>query len=166
LLACVGTAKVYDTNVIYSRIIGLQASGREVNLDDILNYELAPVSMAMFDSSGEMRMAKTKLILKRQLQVETSVRHVAQNSSLVIDVSAMLLVIPWPTSGKVRDYANSTVTWVLSKVKESDIYVIFDRYMEYSIKDHTRNTRQKVGSRQHQLTLTMPLRLCHHKRCC
>ena len=29
----VGSAKVYDTNVIYSRIIGLKASGRDMNLN-------------------------------------------------------------------------------------------------------------------------------------
>ena len=42
-----------DNNVIYSRIIGLQASGREVDIDDVLKYELAPIPMAMFDSSGD-----------------------------------------------------------------------------------------------------------------
>ena len=30
---CVGAIKVYDTNIIYIRIIGLQASGREVDID-------------------------------------------------------------------------------------------------------------------------------------
>ena len=49
----VGAIKVYDTNVIYSRIIGLQASVREVDIDDVLKYELAPIPMAMFDSSGD-----------------------------------------------------------------------------------------------------------------
>ena len=40
---------MYATNVIYSRIIGLQASGR-----DYLKNELAPVPMAMFDNSDDM----------------------------------------------------------------------------------------------------------------
>ena len=31
--------KVYDTNVIYSRVIGLQASGRDVNIKDVLSHE-------------------------------------------------------------------------------------------------------------------------------
>ena len=50
-----GTMEVYATNVIYSRIIGLQASGREE-----LKYEQAPVPMAMFVISVDMRVAKTK----------------------------------------------------------------------------------------------------------
>ena len=153
----VGAIKVYDTNVIYSRIIGLQASGREVDIDDVLKYELAPIPMAMFDSSGDMRVAKTKSTLKRQLQVETSNRITDQDNCLIIDGSAMLWVIPWPTHGKVQDYVDKAVTWTFRKVQESDVYLVFDRYMEYSIKDNTRNTRQKGASRQHRLTLTMLL---------
>ena len=153
----VGAIKVYDTNVIYSRIIGLQASGREVDIDDVLKYELAPIPMAMFDSSGDMRVAKTNSTLKRQLQVETSNRITDQDNCLIIDGSAMLWVIPWPTHGKVQDYVDKAVTWTFRKVQESDVYLVFDRYMEYSIKDNTRNTRQKGASRQHRLTLTMLL---------
>jgi len=143
----VGTVKVYDTSLIYSRIIGLQASGRKLNLDDVLKYKLSPVPIAMFDSSGDMRVAKAKSTLKRQLQVEATMRHVSKNSSLIIDGSAMLWVISWPTNGKVQDYVDTVVSWVLGKLKESDLWLmIFDRYMEYSIKDNTRNTRQKGAS--------------------
>ena len=120
-------------------------------------YELAPIPMAMFDSPGDMRVAKTKSTLKRQLQVETSNRITDQDNRLIIDGSAMLWVIHWPTNGKVQDYVDKAVTWTLRKVQESDVYLVFDRYMEYSIKDNTRNTRQKGASRQHRLTLTMPL---------
>ena len=113
----VGAIKVYDTNVIYPRIIGLQASGREVDIDDVLKYELAPIPMAMFDSSGDMRVAKTKSTLKRQLQVETSNRITDQDNCLIIDGSAMLWVIPWPTHGKVQDYVDKAVTWTFRKVQ-------------------------------------------------
>ena len=44
---------------------------------------------------------------------------------------------------------DKAVTWTFRKVQESDVYLVFHRYMEYSIKDNTRNTRQKG--------LTMPL---------
>ena len=53
----VGSAKVYDTNLIYSRIIGLQASGRDMNFNALLKYELAPISTSMFTNNGEMRSA-------------------------------------------------------------------------------------------------------------
>jgi len=59
--------------------------------------------MAMFDSSGDMRVAKAKSTLKRQLQVEATMRHMSKNSSVIIDISAMLWVISWPIRmGKSR----------------------------------------------------------------
>ena len=51
----VGEVKVFDTNLIYSRVIGLQASSREVDINDVLSHELAPIPTAMFTEAGEMR---------------------------------------------------------------------------------------------------------------
>ena len=85
--------KVYATNVIYSRIIGLQASGRE----DLKN-ELAPVPIAIFDNSGDMRVANIKSTLKRELQVETLNRHTDQENSLIVDGPVML----WESPGLGR----------------------------------------------------------------
>ena len=39
----VGSAKVYDINLIYSPIIVLKASGWDMNLNEILKYELATI---------------------------------------------------------------------------------------------------------------------------
>ena len=54
----VGDTKVYDTELIFSRVIGLQASSRMVDLKALLSYELSPVPTAMFTGTGEMRVAK------------------------------------------------------------------------------------------------------------
>ena len=56
--------KVYDTNLIYSRVIGLQASGRPVDIDDLLAHELARVRSSLFTDSGELRTASAKSVLK------------------------------------------------------------------------------------------------------
>ena len=56
------TAKVYDTNLIYSRVIGLQASDKPVDIADLLAHELAPVSPALFTDSGELRTASAKSV--------------------------------------------------------------------------------------------------------
>ena len=37
----VNTTKVYDTNLIVNRVIGFQASTREVNNDNVLKHEIA-----------------------------------------------------------------------------------------------------------------------------
>jgi hypothetical protein len=54
----VGEVKVFDIGLIYSRVIGLQASSREVDIDDVLAHELAPIPTSMFTESGEMRISK------------------------------------------------------------------------------------------------------------
>ena len=77
----------------FTRIIGLQASGRE----DLKN-ELAPVPMAMFDNSGDMRVAKIMSTLKRELQVKTLNQHMDQDNSLIVNGSVML----WKSPGLCR----------------------------------------------------------------
>ena len=67
----VGAMKVFDTNLIYSRVIDLQASGRYTDNKDVLGHELAPVPTSMFDDTGDMSIAKSKSTLKKILQVAT-----------------------------------------------------------------------------------------------
>ncbi len=61
----VNKRKLYDTNLIYSRVIGLQASSREVDINDILSHELSPIPTSMFTEDGEMRISKAKSLLKK-----------------------------------------------------------------------------------------------------
>ena len=48
----VGPKVVYNTELIFSRVMGLQASLRNINFMDVLPYELAPIPTALFDDSG------------------------------------------------------------------------------------------------------------------
>ena len=68
----VGDAKVYDTNVIYSRVIGLQASAHDVNIKHVLSNELTPFPTSLFDSAGEMRVATSKSALKIRIKKTAS----------------------------------------------------------------------------------------------
>ena len=91
----IGGAKVFDTEFIYSRVIGIHASSRDIGIKQLLSYELSPVPTAMFSESGDMRVAKSKSVLKKALQKEVSARCVKkQISTAVIDGSAILYVIP------------------------------------------------------------------------
>jgi hypothetical protein len=49
----VGPEVMYDTELNFSRVIGLQASSRNVDFKDVLSYELAPIPTALFDDSGK-----------------------------------------------------------------------------------------------------------------
>ena len=90
----VGDTKVYDTNGIYYRVIELQASGRYVNIKDVLSHELAPVPTSMFGATGEMKTATSNSTLKRQLPVELSARTSSNTAAYAIDGSALLWVNP------------------------------------------------------------------------
>ena len=66
----VSDTKVFNTELIYTRVIGIQASPREIDIKQLLSYELSPVPTAMFSESGKMKVAKAKSVLKKVLQKE------------------------------------------------------------------------------------------------
>lgn len=103
----VGETKVFDTNLIYSRVIGLQASSRAIDIKQLLAHELAPIPTSMFTDAGEMRCLKAKSVLKNQLQVEVSLRKASSTDVTIIDGSALLWAIHWPAGGTVKDYVRN-----------------------------------------------------------
>jgi len=52
----VGETKVHDIIAIYSSVIGLLASGREIDLKDLFSRELALVPVAMFNAKRDENM--------------------------------------------------------------------------------------------------------------
>ncbi|KAK1892150.1 Protein telomere ends associated [Dissostichus eleginoides] len=146
----IGDSKMYDLNVIYSRTIALFSSDRDVDMKDVLAYELAPVPTAMFTEDG-MRICKAKSTLKKSLQVEVSRRNAGDADVTVIDGSALLWTIHWPADGTVADFIDNVKTRLISYLSESDVYLIFDRYYDYSIKSVTRDVRE---NRKHHLLLS------------
>ena len=91
-----------------------------------MKNELAPVPMAMFDSSGDMRVAKIKSTLKRELQVETLNGHTDQDSSLIVNGSVML----WESPGLCRQGGDV----LLDPQKCSKIWCLLGIRQIYSIK--------------------------------
>jgi len=152
-----GDASIFDTEVIFSRVMGLMAS-RAVDVKDIFRYELSPIPTSMFEDNGDMRVTKAKSVLKRKLQVEQSARTVHKTEVVIIDGCAILWIINWPTRGTVQDFVDGFLQYILSKLKQSKVYLVFDRYYEYSIKSNTRSFRagQKVRKR-HKLSPSTPL---------
>ena len=75
----VGAVKVHDTNLRYSRITGLQASDKPVDIADSLAHELAPVPLALFTDNGELRTASAKSVLKTNTAQLLSARRVQGN---------------------------------------------------------------------------------------
>ncbi len=85
----IGDSKVYDLNAIYSRVIALLCSDRDIDVKDVFSFDFATVPTAMFTEKG-MRIGKSKYILKRLFQVEVSRRNAGDADITVIDGSALL----------------------------------------------------------------------------
>ena len=98
----VGSAKEYDTNLIYSGIVGLQASGRDMNLKEVLKYELAPNPTSMFTNNGDMRLATSKSTLKNELKFEVTGRYAPKATSGIIDGSAI-------ATGQHKEQSNTSL---------------------------------------------------------
>ena len=101
------SAKVYDTNLIYPHIIGLKSSGRDMKLNKVLKYELAPIPISMFTNNGEMRVATSKSTLNSKLNVEVTGRYAPKTTQLM----STLMVQPyrgWFT-GQHKEQSNTSL---------------------------------------------------------
>ncbi len=147
---------VYDTEHIYTRVIGLQQS-RNLDIKEVLQHELAAVPPALFDENGDMR-SQAKSILKTKLQVEVSNRHTNLPDAIIIDGCALFWVVHWPVNGTVEDYIKNFMGTLNYYIKKCCVHLIFDRYPPTSIKGATRSNRAgKNASRKHSLMLHTPL---------
>ncbi|CAB3980025.1 Hypothetical predicted protein [Paramuricea clavata] len=154
----VGSKKVYDTSVICSRVIGIQASSWDIDIKKVLSHELAPVPTSMFLDSGAMRICKATSEFKKRLAKEASSRcNMSTVAATVLDGSAVLWVVHWPVKGVIADFVENFKGFLLKKLLDSVVYLIFDRYREYSTKSVTRDARTCEASRVYQLTQNTPL---------
>ena len=105
-----------------------------------------------------MRVTTTKSVLKRKLQIEHTARLDVSPQAVIIDGCALLCVVHWPTNGTVQDFVSNYTTCVICYLKNSDVYLVFDRYYPQSIKGVTHTVRGgKVASRHHKLSSNTPL---------
>ena len=126
-------------------------NSRDIKVEHILSYELAPVPTSMFDEkTRKLHIAKSKSIPKNKLQVEQSACATEQLDAIAIDRCAILWVVHWPSKGSVQDLVTNVVKHVTSKLKgNTRVHVIFVHYCECS--------RKPQVSREHQLCLSSPL---------
>ena len=81
-----------------------------------------------------MRTADNKSDLKKTLNVLTSSRTEENPSVTVVDGSAYLWNTQWPAKGTVNDYISSFLSRIVKLLKHTNVYLVFDRYYENSIK--------------------------------
>ena len=54
-------------------------------------------------------------------------------SSNVVDMSAVIWTIKWPKNGTTATFIGHVTEWVLEQLEDADMYLVFDRYYEYSV---------------------------------
>ena len=150
------TVEVYNTEIIFPRVMHLLSAGH-IQMEDLFKYKLAPVPTALFKATGEGRYPTSKAVLKNALKVGVSTRTTVPDA-IIIDGCAMLYsAIHWPKGGKVNDFLAGVRSYISNKLKKSDVYLIFDRYKEFSIKTATRQKRLDQFRCSHTLNKTSPL---------
>ena len=65
--------------------------------------------------------------------------------------------IHWLIGGKINDFLAGVRSYISNKLTKSDVYLIFDRYKQLSIKSDTRQERLDVFHCSHTLNKTSPL---------
>ena len=94
---------LYDAQLIITRVLCMQKV-REINLKDVLSYELAGILPSMFDEkSEEMHLSTSKSKLKTKLQVQVTGRRSVPADVIILDECAILSLIDWPAHGTVKD---------------------------------------------------------------
>ena len=144
---------VVDTGHIYCRaMVLLQTNSdrsEELSRENILSYELCGVPLSLFHEDGSTRVPKNKSQLKNISKEEVPARGV-EPRVVILDGSAILWTIPWPAKGAlVKDFLLNIKFYLLDLLRNSDVYLIFDRYFEDSIKYHTRCERPNGVTRRY-----------------
>ena len=149
----VGDKDVFDPSLIYSRVLGLQQSW-DINLKHVLKHELSPISTSMFQETANMRIAVGKSSLKHKLKVTMSARLTQDCDVVIMDGCAIMWTVHWPHNGSVKDFVDNFCNFVIQRISNAHVYLVFDRYYDFSIKSSTRMQRSgQYCTRRHHLSI-------------
>ena len=111
----------------------------------------------MFKENGALRTATSKFALKNAL-AKPRLSH-QKADILIVDASAQLWVAAWPgKGGLVSDLINTFRQFIARQLDlKQDVYIVFDRYHQDSIKGHTRIVRAIGVTRRLYLQLATEL---------
>lgn len=140
----------YNTDLLFLRAL-LSIGTHQVGLNEMFSYELSQVPLSLFHASGEPRYPANKSALMNKLRVEVSSRGI-EPETIVIDGGGMLHRLYWPSNGTVNDLLDVAEKYIMKQLNESNVYLVFDRYIENSIKSDTRDARIGAFHRSYQLS--------------
>ena len=143
-----------DTEIILTRVLFIL--NREVALDNIFSYELAPMPTSLFKTNMEANYPSNKSVLLNSLKIE----HPAiskESTCFIIDGGSLIYNTHWPTGSCAEEFAKGVLKSISRKLATGDVYVIFDKYRDFSTKSDTRKTRVSAIKKLYLITKTTPL---------
>ena len=146
----VGDKEIMDPGAIHAQVIGQLISDTEFDFSDVLAFKLGCYPPALFKENGEMRIASAKSDLTKIIGVTVNKRTFGTPTHIIIDVSAFLWTINWPTKGKLSLVIDEIKKYLKALLTKSDVHWINGRYYYYSPKSASRNSREEnMASRPH-----------------
>ena len=150
-----GDTPVIDQEASYARVTGLLISKWPLDCNVILASELSAYPTSMFEPTEHMKQAKTKFTLKKSRQVEIPTRAIKPNATVIYG-SSVFWTIEWPANDTVQSFIDRVIYYVVAKLNDHDVHLIFHRYYDYSTKSAAWKDRSTCW-RVHQLNRDFPL---------
>lgn len=126
----------------YGRIIGFLATGLTI-LETVLKHELVLAAPSIFSKKGDILITTQRHVLYEKLQVVVSHRSLQKNSVSIVDKCVVLRIFQWPVNDAVEDIAENILKYAMNILCPKVVYLMFDRYKKYSIKESTQIQRSK-----------------------
>ncbi|KYN28694.1 hypothetical protein ALC57_01884 [Trachymyrmex cornetzi] len=127
-----------DPLLLFQRISIIKNSDKE--LEEFLQYELAPFPLSLFDESGMRKNVKSQLY--SIFTSSTIDLHTLNDVTYVIDGGMLLHRVPWKVNEKFSSICNSYILYLRRNYGNNAI-VVFDGYSPNSIKSAERIRRSR-----------------------
>ena len=122
------------------------AKSRHIPISEILEYDLLGAS-PLFEGDFPKKPAKHKLVLELECRAPTSgtfIKDSSENTILLADFASILWRIPTHSIHVFRDLFTSAWLSITSVCRFDQLHIVFDSYLEDSIKGSERSRRNKL----------------------
>ena len=136
---------------LIQHLLNVSMAGRDINMEDILKYELSNYPLSLVKTSGMLDSANKADMLKLltkdlELQIRREIPQTKGKTCVLIDGHALIQALGKHHGCQTfNDYGNVFFASVTKYLKStvSRIDLVFDRYQSDSINNITRNKRAK-----------------------
>ena len=135
------------------RVVVVLESGRDIDVDTLLQRELSPIPLSLATPDGNIRSASSKADLSNILQENVAQTHTPSSQDktcTIIDEMAAVQSLANRSGAKAfGEWCDNFLKYIFSHFSSSctRVGVVFDRYLDNSIKGGTR-TKRKGGKQK------------------